>query len=153
MCWSGQASAAIAIGGFSSAYFPNKKGQPKEIYMPPAYFVLMEGLQAVTYLVVDQCGSTWNPVLTYLAMIHICFQPFFINMLGMEFIDADVKAKIRKPIYVICAITALVCLARMVPAWDTLGRCVLGTADVSSHPNLRLHRPVAHWLECIAQWF
>ena len=53
MCWSGEASAFIAVAGFNSAYFLKKNGQPKEIYIPPAYFVLMEGLQAVTYAVVD----------------------------------------------------------------------------------------------------
>ena len=52
MCWSGEASAAIAVGGLSSAYYLKKKGEPKEIYLPVAYFVLMEGLQAVTYAVV-----------------------------------------------------------------------------------------------------
>jgi hypothetical protein len=44
MCWNGWASSGIAVAGLSSAYFLQKKGQPKEIYIPPAYFVLMEGL-------------------------------------------------------------------------------------------------------------
>jgi hypothetical protein len=127
MCWSGEASAAIAVAGFSSAYLLKKKGQPKEIYLPPAYFVLMEGLQAVTYIVVDQCGVALNPIFTYLAMIHICFQPFFINMLGMEFVDPEVKRRIKKWIYLLCAVAAVACLARMLPAWDLLGRCEMGT--------------------------
>lgn len=127
MCWSGEASAAIAIGGLSSAYLLKKKGQPKEIYVPPAYFVLMEGLQAVTYIVVDQCGVAWNPLFTYLAMAHISFQPFFINMLGMEFVDQAVKKRIQPWIYAICAVAAAACLLRLVPAWDLLGRCELGT--------------------------
>lgn len=127
MCWSGEASAAIAIGGLSSAYLLKKKGQPKEIYIPPAYFVLMEGLQAVTYLVVDQCGVAWNPIFTYLAMAHISFQPFFINMLGMEFVDPLVKKRIKTWTYLICGVAAAACLMRMVPAWETLGRCQLGT--------------------------
>ena len=44
MCWSGEASAAIALGGFTSAYLLKRKGEPKEIYLTPAYFVLMEAL-------------------------------------------------------------------------------------------------------------
>ncbi len=127
MCWSGEASALIAIGGFSSAWVLKKKGQPLEIFLPPAYFVLMEALQAVTYIVVDECGNTWNPLFTYLAMLHISFQPFFINMLGMEFVDPRVKARIKGWVYMICALTAAACVMRLIPAWDLLGRCELGT--------------------------
>ncbi len=127
MCWSGEASGAIAVAGFSSAYLLKKKGLPKEIYLPPAYFVLMEGLQAVTYIVVDECGNTWNPIFTYLAMIHISFQPFLINMLGMEFVDPEVKERIKRWVYVLCAISAAACLVRMIPAWESLGRCEQGT--------------------------
>ena len=86
MCWSGEASAAIAFGGLCSAYYLRKTGNPKEIYIPTAYFVIMEGLQALTYLVVDDCGSPWNVLFTRLAVLHIACQPIFINMLGMEFI-------------------------------------------------------------------
>ncbi len=134
MCWSGEASAAIAVGGLSSAYFLWKKGQPKEVYIPTAYFVLMEGLQAFTYIVVDECGNSANIVFTYLAMLHISFQPFFINMLGMEFIDKEVKEKIKTWIYILCGFVALACIARLMPAYDLLGRCELGTA-MCSHTN------------------
>lgn len=82
MCWNGTASAAIAIGGLSSAYYLKKRGQPKEIHIPTAYFVLMEGLQAFTYLVVDECDVWANVLFTQLAIIHISFRPFLINMLG-----------------------------------------------------------------------
>jgi hypothetical protein len=127
MCWSGEASAAIAIGGLTSAYFLKRRGEPKEIWMPTAYFVLMEGLQAMTYIVVDDCGTTANTLFTRLAILHISFQPFFVNMLGMEFIDKEVKQKIYKYVYVLCAFTTLFCLMRLLPMWDTLGRCELGT--------------------------
>ncbi len=131
MCWSGEASAAIAVFGLSSAYYLKKKGQPKEIYIPTAYFVLMEGLQAVTYLVVGECGTSANLWLTRLAITHIAFQPIFINMLGMEFIDKNVKKRILPYVYGICFIVALACLARMIPAYELLGRCTLGTAMCS----------------------
>lgn len=127
MCWSGEASAAIAIGGLSSAWLLKRRGEPKEVYIPTAYFVLMEGLQAVTYTVVGQCGTTMNTVLTYLAIAHISFQPIFINMLGMEFIDPEVKKRIKKFVYAFCGVVALLCLARLIPAYDLLGRCEVGT--------------------------
>ena len=92
MCWSGEASAAIAVSGFASSYFLKRKGQPKEIYLPPAYFVLMEGLQAVTYIWVGECGNSVNLLLTRLAILHISFQPFFINMLGVYTLQAEKQA-------------------------------------------------------------
>ncbi len=143
MCWNGWASTAIAVTGLSSAYFLKKKGEPKEIYLPPAYFVLMEGLQAVTYLVVGQCGNRYNLLLTYLAIVHISFQPFFINMLGMEFIDPDVKARIRKVVYGLCAVAAVMCLVRLLPAYDTLGRCALDT-PLCSHVQTCAYRGQWH---------
>ena len=142
MCWNGKASAAIAVAGLSSAYYLRKKGQPKEIYLPPAYFVIMEGLQAVTYTVIGQCGSSFNLFLTYLAMVHISFQPFFINMLGMEFIDPAVKRRISKYVYGVCALAALFCLMRLLPAYDLFGRCQIGTA-ICSHDNTCAYR--GHW--------
>ena len=143
MCWNGWASTGIAAAGLSSAYFLKKKGQPKEIYVPPAYFVLMEGLQAVTYLVVGQCGNQYNTLLTRLAIAHIAFQPFFINMLGMEFIDPDVKRRIRPWVYALCAVTTTFCLVRMVPAWDLLGRCEPGT-PMCSHLETCAYRGQWH---------
>lgn len=128
MCWSGEASAAIAIGGLTSAYILKRKGEPKEVYLPTAYFVLMEGLQAVTYLVVGECGTRANTFLTHLAIAHISFQPIFINMLGMEFIDPAVKQRIKKYVYAFCGMVAVFCLMRLIPAWDLLGRCEPGTS-------------------------
>ncbi|HEY3357561.1 MAG TPA: DUF5765 domain-containing protein [Polyangia bacterium] len=143
MCWSGEASAAIAAAGLSSAYFLRKKGQPKEIWLPPAYFVIMEGLQAVTYTVVGQCGGSFNLFLTHLAMAHISFQPFFVNMLGMEFIDPAVKRRISKYVYGLCALAALFCLMRLLPAYDLFGRCEVGT-PICSHVNTCAYRGQWH---------
>ena len=143
MCWSGEASAAIAVSGFASAYFLKRKGQPREIYLPPAYFVLMEGLQAITYIWVGQCGNSANLFLTRLAILHISFQPFFINMLGMAFVDKAVKERIHKFVYFLCALTALACLTRLIPAYEILGRCELGKA-MCSHSETCAYRGQWH---------
>lgn len=127
MCWSGEASAAIAIGGLTSAYYLKKRGEPAEVYLPVAYFVLMEGLQAFTYIWVDDCGTTPNKLLTYLGMFHIAFQPFFVNMLGLHFIDPEVKKRIQGWVYVICGVATISCLMRLIPAYETFGVCELGT--------------------------
>lgn len=143
MCWSGEASAAIAIGGLTSAYLLRRNGQPREIYLPTAYFVLMEGLQAVTYLVVGDCGGTANRLFTWLALLHISFQPFFINMLGMEFIDAGVKQKVKKYVYAVCALTAVFCVMRLMPLQETFGRCEMGT-PLCSHVQTCAYRGEWH---------
>lgn len=143
MCWSGEASAAIAVLGLSSAYVLKKKGEPKEIYLPTAYFVLMEGLQAFTYIVVGECGRTANVALTLLAIAHISFQPFFINMLGMEFVHPAVKKRVQKYVYYACGVTAAFCLMRLVPAWDLMGRCELGTT-MCSHTQTCAYRGQWH---------
>ncbi len=160
MCWSGEASAGIAVLGFSSAYYLKRRGEAKEIYVPTAYFVLMEGLQAVTYMVVGDCGGTANTLLTRLAVAHISFQPFFINMLGMEFIDKAVKQRIKKPVYLLCCVVSAFCVMRMLPFYDVLGRCTPDTA-LCSHVencayrgewhigwNVLLNGLNAHW-----QWY
>ncbi len=123
--------------------FLKRKGQPKEIYLPTAYFVLMEGLQAVTYLVVDDCGNANNVLLTRLAILHISFQPFFINMLGMEFIDPAVKKRIKGWVYLLCAVTAVFCVGRMFPFFDLFGRCELGLA-LCSHTQTCAYRGEWH---------
>jgi len=128
MCWSGEASAAIAVVGLSSAYLLKKKGEKKEIYIPTAYFVLMEGLQALTYLVVNQCGNEYNVLFTRLAILHIAFQPFFINMLGMAFIKPEIKQRIKKRVYILSGIVAAAIIWRLVPMYETFGHCEAGSA-------------------------
>ncbi len=143
MCWSGEASAAIAVGGLTSAYYLKKRGEPKEVYLPTAYFVLMEGLQAVTYTVVGECGNTYNALFTYLAIAHISFQPFFINMLGMEFVDPAVKRRVSKWVYLICGVAAVGCLARLIPEYELMGRCALG-GPLCSHVSTCAYRGEWH---------
>ena len=53
----------------------------------------MEALQAAGYLVVNQCGLAANQVLTLLSVLHITFQPFFVNAFAMELIPAEVRAE------------------------------------------------------------
>jgi hypothetical protein len=81
--------------------------------------------------------------MTYLAIAHIAFQPFFINMLGMEFIDPDVKQRIKKWVYAMCAVTTVFCLMRLLPAYDAFGRCVPGT-PMCSHTEICAYRGQWH---------
>lgn len=126
MCWSGEASATLAVVGIATTVYVARKGESSELWLPLFYFSLMEMLQAVTYVFIDECNSPWNHVLTHLGYIHIAFQPFFANMAAMYFVPEPVKKRIRKPVYTLCAIAAVVILVKMVPA-APLGMCNVGT--------------------------
>jgi hypothetical protein len=126
MCWSGEASAVLATVGIASTAYAAYKKEPPEIYLPLAYFSLMELLQAYTYSVIDSCGVTGNQVATLLGYLHITFQPFFINMMGMYFIPTEVRRKIQPWVYSICFAFAILMLVRLYP-FPGVPMCKLGT--------------------------
>lgn len=126
MCWSGEASATLAVIGMTATYFVAKKGDSHELWLPLGYFTLMELLQAVTYVFIDQCNSPWNQALTHLGYLHLAFQPFFANMAAMYFVPERVKKRIKTPVYTICAITAVIILVKLVPT-PSFGMCNIGT--------------------------
>src|SRR5471030_3529084 len=53
MCWSGEASAALATVGFISTGYAVHMKQSMLLWAPLGYFALMEALQAFTYTVID----------------------------------------------------------------------------------------------------
>lgn len=50
MCWSGEASAVLAVAGFAKAGYVSYKGESKELTILLTYFACMEQLQAATYI-------------------------------------------------------------------------------------------------------
>ena len=83
------AIAGLSGGIFIYRYIPNMKFVANVMF----YFTMMEFLQALTYLVIDEC-SFWNKFLTALGGIHICFQPLVTSYMGaMEAADPKMKAK------------------------------------------------------------
>lgn len=125
MCWSLEASAALAVCGTAMTTYAAYTKKPKELWIPLGYFTAMEGLQAFQYVVVDLCGLPLNEVLTMAAYIHVAFQPFFINMIAMHFIPPKVRAKIAPCVYGLCGIAAASILLQAYPfAWA--GSCLEG---------------------------
>jgi Family of unknown function (DUF5765) len=113
MCWSGQASLAVATVGVSGTLWARSKGSPAGRWTTVLYFTAMELLQAATYLVIDECGLPANQWLTRLSYAHIAFQPFFINILAMSFIPAEKAKKIRSLVFLICGIGAATMLSKL----------------------------------------
>jgi hypothetical protein len=125
MCWSGQASATLATVGLASTTYVAIKGEDKALWIPLAYFSLMEMLQAFTYTVIDQCDLPLNQLLTLLGSLHIIFQPFFINAVSMHFIPQRITQKISPFVYAICFIGSICLLVKLYP-FSWLGSCNIG---------------------------
>ena len=126
MCWSGEASAALAVVGLGTTAYAAYKKEPAPLWIALGYFSLMELLQAFTYSVIDQCALPSNQIATLLGYLHITFQPFFINMLSMYFIPTHVRKKIQWPVYGVCFISAVIMLLQLYP-FEWAGSCPLGS--------------------------
>ncbi len=93
MCWSGEASLAMATVGFGATVYAARKGDSALLWAPLGYFALMELLQAFTYSVIDQCSLPSNQLATMFGYLHIAFQPFFGCMLALYFVPPHVRRK------------------------------------------------------------
>jgi hypothetical protein len=125
LCWSLEASAIVTGVGVAATGFSFARKDPPAIWATIAYFSLMEGLQTATYTVIDACGTPANQLLTILSFVHICFQPFFINLISMSFIPPSVRHRVAPSVYVLCAMSAFVMLAQLYP-FNWLAPCEIG---------------------------
>lgn len=115
MCWSGEASAGLAITGFASTAYFYYKGESKVLCGALAYFSLMELLQAYTYTVIDECFNPRNQVATWFGYMHIAFQPFFVNAVAMHFIPRKLRERIAPTVYTLCFVAAIIFMLRIYP--------------------------------------
>ena len=125
MCWSLGVSTGMVVVGTAATVYTARKGQPAAIYLTIGYFTIMEALQAAGYLVVNQCGLAANQVLTLLSVLHITFQPFFVNAFAMELIPAEVRHKIAFVVYGLCFASAIFMLMQLYP-FDWATPCRMG---------------------------
>jgi len=124
MCWSGGASAALATIGLSTSVYAAYHKEAKALWVPLLYFSLMEALQAFTYRVIDDCDNPVNQVATFFGYLHICFQPFFINAIGMYFIPKAVRDRIYMLVYGLCACASCFLIFKLYP-FSWAGECVM----------------------------
>jgi hypothetical protein len=100
----------------------------------------MEALQAYTYSVIDHCALPANQLATVLGYMHIVFQPFFINMVSLYFIDKRVARRIAPFVYGACFAASIIMLLKLYPfAWaplcDPLSRPMCAESLCSFHGN------------------
>lgn len=156
MCWSGEASFALATSGFVGAAYAAYRKEPVNRYIPLVYFSLMETLQGFTYGWIGQCGNPINYNLTVLSYIHICFQPFLINMFNFSFMSKE-EQKRGQWIWWACGVATLTMLGMFAfPDWPS--KCVpalqslCGTQTCSYHGDwhiawmLELSNLDPHWV-------
>lgn len=121
MCWSGQASATLAILGYTGAYLEYRKmrkhqQQWNDKYGLRAvgtfYLSLMETLQAVNYTALDGPGFL-NSLCSLLGFLHVCFQPFFISFIMLSLIPKQRRAYWMNYTLFFSTISALALLSRL----------------------------------------
>jgi len=125
MCWSIGASAVSAAAGFGTAGYLIKKKESKLLWIPLLFFSLMEIIQVLQYLVIDNCGSSLNQVLTLLGYYHIAFQPFFINAYALYFVPKKAVQRIAPFVFLVCFVGAILSLLSVYP-FEWADKCIVG---------------------------
>jgi hypothetical protein len=126
MCWNLAATVAMVGAGSVATAATAIKHDAPAIPVTLGYFTLMEALQAAGYLVIDRCGSPLNQSITFLSLLHIAFQPFFVNAFALELVPAPVRARARLAAHGVCAVSTVVMLMQLYP-FDWAGVCRPGS--------------------------
>jgi hypothetical protein len=114
----------MAFIGFAVAGYLLYKKESKLLWIPIAYFGVMELLQALTYFTMGACTPA-NQILTFLSYVHISFQPFFINALMLYFIPERFRKNIYSWVFGLAFVATVLLLLRMYP-FEWAGMCNLG---------------------------
>lgn len=122
MCWSEPVSIGMTAIGVAAVAVTIHRGRPTVIPLTIGYFTAMEALQVVGYAVVDVCGAPLNQLVAFLSVLHIIFQPFFINAFAMELVEPRPSPRVRIAAYGVCALSAAVMLTQLYP-FDWAGSC------------------------------
>ncbi len=125
MCWSGEASFALAAVGIAATSYAIAKKESPLLWSPLLYFSLMELLQAFTYSVIDQCALPSNQIATLFGYLHIVFQPFFGCLLALYFVPDHVRRFMLPVGMTLCGLSAIVMLIQLYP-FDWTDICTPG---------------------------
>jgi len=122
MCWGVTVTAAMAAAGVAATVVTARRGDPPAIPLALAYFALMELLQLGGYIVLDQCGTPANRMVTQASYVHIALQPIVINAFALAIAPAPVTARMQRAVLGIAATASLLLVLRLVPI-PGLGPC------------------------------
>jgi hypothetical protein len=126
MCFTLAASTGmVALGGVATLV-SLRRGAPAAIPLTLAYFTLMEALQVGGTLTIDQCDNPVNQTTTWLSVLHIAFQPLFINAFVLEVVGAEARARWWWPAMLLAGVAAAFTLLQIAPL-PFAGSCVPGS--------------------------
>ena len=127
MCWSEGASMAMVGLGAVATVVTARRREPWAIPATLAFFTAMEALQAVGYLVIDQCTLGPNKSVTVLSYLHIALQPVFINAFALALVAGPVSRGMRRFVMGASGLAFGVMLLSLVP-FGWAGACRAGEA-------------------------
>jgi hypothetical protein len=84
----------------------------------------MEALQLWGYLVIDQCGTPSNRLVTLLSFLHIVLQPIFISAFMLAVIRPDMGRNGRRLVLGLASLASAVMLVQLL--WPWAGPCLAG---------------------------
>jgi hypothetical protein len=115
--------AGIGIG---AAVYTARIGRPVAVPVTLGYFAGMEILQTVGYLTIDRCSTPANEAATFLAMLHIAFQPFVINAFAIALLPGGLAPGRQALVYVTCGVASTIMLMQLYP-FEWAGACPPGS--------------------------
>jgi hypothetical protein len=122
MCWSEGASVAMVGLGAVATVVTARRGDHKAIPATLAFFTVMEALQAVGYLVIDECEIAPNKAVTFLSYLHIALQPIFINAFAMALVARPISRRMKTFVYGAASLAFVVMMLQLVP-FRWAGQC------------------------------
>lgn len=126
MCWSmGVSVAMVAFGGAATAVTVRRR-DPLAIPVTLGYFTLMEALQVAGYAVINECSSPVNQSVTLLSVLHIVFQPIFINAFAMTLVARPISDGMKVLVFSLCAASSVLMLLQLYP-FEWAGSCAPGS--------------------------
>lgn len=126
MCFTlGATVGMVALGGVATTVAV-RRDAPPAIPLTLAYFTLMEALQLGGTLTIDQCGDPVNQTVTWASVLHIVFQPLFINAFLLELVPEAARRRWRWPVMLLAGLAAIVMLLQLAPL-PFAGSCTPGT--------------------------
>jgi hypothetical protein len=121
MCFSKEMSGSFAFLGLILSFWVYSRTSNLQLAIGVFYFFLMEFLQYFQYLVIDDCDNWWNPVLTLVGYIHICYQPYFTHVINSSLTTSPDKLKAWVPILRLCLVGGTMLMMRYfvaeLPGW------------------------------------
>lgn len=114
MCFNKEMSGGFAALGLVMSLFVQHKTGNTQMAIGIFYFFLMEFLQYFQYLVIDDCESETNQILTVLGFAHICFQPYFTHILNSSLTKSHTVLTMYVPVLRMCLIGGFLLFLRWV---------------------------------------